>query len=683
MTQQVALAVVGSGGDGAVAAGDIVAIGCAREGLHVMKTEAYGPQIRGGESSCTVRLSTTPIRAQAGAVDALVVFSWDDLARFSDEIVVADGGIVLHEEGNPAPADLRRTTIAVPFARLAREAGAPQSKNIAALGVLSALLGLPADAIRAAVKQRFAKKKAGVVETNLRAFDVGEAFAKQLSIDVVRLEYSPGIAHLLMSGNEACAVAAIDSGCRFFAGYPITPSTEVLQFLSEWLPRIGGTCLQTEDELAAIGAVIGASFAGVKSMTATSGPGLSLMAEMLGLASIAEIPAVIIDVQRGGPSTGVPTKSEQSDLLHALHASHGDTPRVVLACSDVADAYHATVDAFNIAEEFQIPVIVLSDQLVAQRRETIDADALVHDVCERRLALPPDVENYRRYAETDDGVSPMTIPGMPGGMYQTNGLEHDERGRPSAMYGVHERMNGKRYRKLDAIARKYPLFRRYGPTRAKLGILCWGSSEGVVCEALERMNDPRVAAFVPRMMAPLPAVELQAFVDACDDILVVELSFSAQFHRYLRTEIDLPRGRTHVHARSGGKVLTVGEVVGAVERVLVPELPPRRGGRVGRQPSRQGAEIGKCEGCALPRLSRPGARDPLFHRPPLPYLPRHDSPDLLALPCAEIRDAEGRPHCAARNPLQRERSRTGHRPRLDQGRGLHRLPRLARRAPGE
>jgi len=375
-----------------------------------------------------------------------------------------------------------------------------------------------------------------------------------------------------MSGNEACAVAAIDAGCRFFAGYPITPSSEILHFLAEWLPRIGGSSLQTEDELAAIGAVIGASFAGVKSMTATSGPGLSLMAEMLGLASIAEIPAVIVNVQRGGPSTGIPTKSEQSDLLHALYASHGDTPRAVIACSDVADAYHATVDAFNIAEEFQVPVIVLSDQLVGQRKETIDADTLVHDVRERRLAPQHELdETYRRYAAGDDGVSPMTIPGMPGGMYQTNGLEHDERGRPSAIYGVHERMNGKRYRKMEAIARKYPLFRRYGPARARLGILCWGSAEGVVCEALDRIGDVSVAAFVPRMLAPLPAAELQKFVDACDEILIVELSFSAQFHRYLRTEIDLPRGRTHVHARSGGKPLTADEVVDAATRVLAAE----------------------------------------------------------------------------------------------------------------
>src|SRR5947199_6553068 len=193
-----------------------------------------------------------------------------------------------------------------------------------------------------------------------------------------------------MSGNEASAVAAIDAGCRFFAGYPITPASESLHCLGEWLPRIGGSTLQTEDELAAIGAVVGGSFAGVESMTATSGPGLSLMAEMLGLASIAEIPAVIVNVQRGGPSTGIPTKSEQSGLLHSVFASHGDTPRVVIACSDVEESFHATVDAFNISEEFQIPVIVLSDQSIAQRRATIDAASLEHDVRERVMATPPE-----------------------------------------------------------------------------------------------------------------------------------------------------------------------------------------------------------------------------------------------------------------------------------------------------
>ncbi|MEO8033019.1 MAG: 2-oxoacid:acceptor oxidoreductase family protein, partial [Acidobacteriota bacterium] len=313
--QELTLAFVGAGGDGAVAAGDIVANACASKGLHVIKTEAYGPQIRGGESSSTVRVSSAPIYAQSDTVDALIVFSWADFARFRDEIQLADDAVIFHERGDEPPAVIgSRVCFGIPFATLAREAGAAGGKNVLAAGFAGAALGLPLDAMRAAVAHRFAKKAPAVIESNLRLFDRGVLEAAGLgTLAKEPLTYEPGPSKLLMSGNEASAFAAIHAGCRFFAGYPITPSSEILHFLGEWFPKLGGSTLQTEDELSAIGAVIGASFAGKKAMTATSGPGLSLMAELLGLASIAEIPAVIVNVQRGGPSTGLPTKSEQSD----------------------------------------------------------------------------------------------------------------------------------------------------------------------------------------------------------------------------------------------------------------------------------------------------------------------------------------------------------------------------------
>ena len=565
MNQEISFSIVGSGGDGAVAAGDIVANACAGAGLHVIKTEAYGPQIRGGESSCTVRVSTKPIFAQAGAVDVLVVFSWSDFARFASEITPAANAIVLYEADDAPPENAAGALFPVAFSKLASK-----SKNILALGILTPLLGLPVDGVRAAIRKRFGKKDEAVINANLAAFDQGVAIRVGDFSRSAALGMTPGPAHLLMSGNEAAAVGAIHAGCKFFAGYPITPSSEVLHFLGEWLPKIGGTTLQTEDELAAIGAVVGASFAGAKSMTATSGPGLSLMSEMLGLSSIAEVPSVIFNVQRGGPSTGIPTKSEQSDLMHAVYGSHGDTPRVVLGCCDVEDAFHTTVDAFNISEEFQVPVIVLSDQLIAQRRETIEAAALVHDVVERRLGSANSEGEYRRYADTPDGVSPMSIPGIANAMYQTNGLEHDETGRPSSMFVVHEKMNAKRYRKLEAIAKKYPLYRTFGSAKPDLGILCWGSAAGPVREAIDLLNvgDLMVGAFVPRMLSPLPATALQSFIDSCDRLLVIELSYSAQFHQLLRSQVDLPRGKTTVFARSGGKSLSVSEVVGAVRQLL-------------------------------------------------------------------------------------------------------------------
>jgi 2-oxoglutarate ferredoxin oxidoreductase subunit alpha len=561
--KEISVGLVGAGGDGAVAAGDILAMACAGVGLHVIKTEAYGPQIRGGESSCSVRISSEPISAQAGALDAIVVFNWKDFARFRAELVTTNDALVFCEASDAAPDDAPRTLVPVAFNQLARDNGVTGSKNTVAVGLLAAFFALPLDAIRGAIRKRFARKPAAVTDAALKAFDLG---VEALPVERQPLPFTVNAPRLLMSGNDAVAFGALHAGCSFFAGYPITPSTEILQTVAEWLPRMGATCIQTEDELAAIGAVAGASFAGAKAMTATSGPGLSLMSEMLGLASIAELPAVIVDVQRGGPSTGIPTKSEQSDLLHALYGSHGDTPRVVLACCDVADAFHTTVDAFNIAEEFQVPVIVLSDQMIGQRRETLDASALVHDVRSRRVAVLAEGEEYKRYADTSDGVSPMTIPGLAGGMYQTNGLEHDEQGRPSSMFVVHEAMNAKRCRKMAAIAERHKLYWRYGDEHPVVGILCWGSSAGPVREAVDalRGSGVRAGAFVPRILNPLPVAELQGFINASERIVVIELSYSAQFHRYLRAEVELPSDRTTVISRSGGKPLSVAEVLAAV-----------------------------------------------------------------------------------------------------------------------
>jgi 2-oxoglutarate ferredoxin oxidoreductase subunit alpha len=564
-------AFVGAGGDGAVTAGDIIAGVCASEGLQVIKTEAYGPQIRGGESSSTVRVSSKPIYAQGDTVDVLVVFSWADFARFRNELVLAPGAVIFHESGDTPPDELSsRTCHAVPFAALAKEAGAPKSKNVIAVGLVTARYGLSLDVTRHAISRRFAKKPAAVIDANLRAFDRGVMQEETLPQDgKERLEYTYSEPKLLMSGNEASAFAAIHAGCRFFAGYPITPSSEILHFLAEWLPKLGGSSLQTEDELSAIGAVIGASFAGAKAMTATSGPGLSLMSELLGLSSMAEVPAVIVNVQRGGPSTGLPTASEQSDLFQAVYGSHGDTPRVVIACTDVESSFHATVDAFNIAEEYQLPVIVLTDQSIAQRRETIMAGVLEHEVHERHIAKPDELEEYRRYRNTANGVSPMSLPGIAGGMYQTNGLEHDEQGRPNSSFAVHEEMNAKRYRKLAAIGDRYKMFDRFGAKKPEIGILCWGSSTGVVREALAHMKEGnRVGVFAPRMITPLPSHDLQVFIDSCEAILVVEVSYAAQFTQHLRTQVDLPRWKTTVYSRSGGKNLAASEVENELQRIL-------------------------------------------------------------------------------------------------------------------
>jgi 2-oxoglutarate ferredoxin oxidoreductase subunit alpha len=569
-TKQLTISIVGAGGDGVVTLGDMLAEASAREGLHVIKTDIYGAQIRGGECSSTLRIGAAPIFAPGDLADVLVVFSQADFARFRGDVRVGDRALVFREDEPAAatspdagavalPAGAR--SVVTPFESLSSAAGNRGAKNILALGLLCQVLGLPRSAVRDAVSRRFKRADEKTTLSNQRAFDAGVAFAGELGPLPERLDYLPGEARPIMSGNDASAIGVIHAGCRFFAGYPITPSSEMLHFLTEWLPKLGGSAIQTEDELSAIAACVGASFAGRKAMTATSGPGLSLMTEMLGLASMAEVPVVVVDVQRGGPSTGLPTKAEQSDLYQAVYAGHGDGPRVVLACANVEESFHATVDAFNIAEEFQLPVIVLSDQAVAQRRETVATGAFVHEVRERATPDAADLDSYERYRMTESGVSAMAIPGTRG-VYQTNGLEHDVHGQPSANYRTHERMNEKRFRKLGRVLEKYGVTERIGDPEATVGILAWGSSCGPVREAVARATSrgQKVAALFTRLIHPYPAMECARFIEPLEHVLIVEVSYASQFYHHLRASVPLPEGRTHVYKRSGGKALTAEEV---------------------------------------------------------------------------------------------------------------------------
>ena len=581
-TRDLTLSMVGFGGDGVITIGEMIAQVCASEGLNVIKVEMYGPQIRGGESSCTVRISSKRIYSQGDNSNLLVIFNGAAFSRFRGEILPAEDAIVLVEEADSTAVGAEElnlgengSLIQVPFVAAAKAAAKSQlAKNILTLGMIGEMCGLDADRLIQVVEQKFKSKPEKVLEANRKGFWAGVELAKNLEVDTekLRLEYEKGEPKLPISGNHLCAIAAIHAGCKFFAGYPITPSSEILHFMAEWLPKVGGFALQTEDELAAIGSVIGASFAGAKAMTSTSGPGLALMTEMLSLASCSEIPVVIVDVQRGGPSTGLPTKNEQSDLFQALWGSHGDAPRVVLAPSDVEDCFPVTVKAFNIAEKYQIPVIVLSDQNIAQRTETVSFPNMDIKIVGRRVPTLDELEDYKRYQITSDGVSPMSYPGVRGGEYQTTGLEHDEHGRPSSMHVVHEKMNKKRYQKIKCLRDEVSntTCASFGSEDADVGILCWGSSKGPVLEAMENMRErgEKVAVFVPQMLYPFPSHQFENFIRKVKEIIVIELSYSAQFYKYLRTFLNLPEHSTRVYKRSGGKNLTVGEVEAVIEKVL-------------------------------------------------------------------------------------------------------------------
>src|SRR5262249_15077909 len=296
------------------------------------------------------------------------------------------------------------------------------------LGVLSGWFGVPQEALERGLQKKFAQKGEGLLEANRKALASGIAFAAGHPLASPRALARPAAAtpKMLCDGNEMCASAAIFSGCEFFGGYPITPSTEVMQILSRELPGYGGVVLQAEDEISGVGAAVGASFAGKKAMSATSGPGMSLKTEVLGLASIAELPLVLLDVQRGGPSTGIPTKPEQADLFQAAFSAHGDVLRPVLAPTSVEDTFRVTVEAFNLAELYQTPVVILSDQEIAQRKETVEPIDLSRLVVLERLRPAPEelAAGYQRFAETPSSVSPISPPRLERGDYPAARIGH-------------------------------------------------------------------------------------------------------------------------------------------------------------------------------------------------------------------------------------------------------------------
>jgi len=376
------------------------------------------------------------------------------------------------------------------------------------------------------------------LEAGIAAARLGMAHAA--SIEGFKLEQIPaGTPRWLITGNEAAGYGALRGGVRFVAAYPITPATELLEWLAPALAKIGGTLVQAEDELASINMALGASYGGVPSLTATSGPGLSLMIEALGLGVAAEVPVVVVDVMRTGPSTGIATKSEQADLNIALYGMHGDAPHIVVAPNSLADCVAATEWAVGLAESLQVPAIVLSDQYFGQARAVVDVPALEKKSFERLKAK--NGEPYKRYTLTDSGVSPMAVPGTPGTAYTADGLEHNERGTPSSQSGDHLAQMEKRARKISQLDPGDAWASIEG--EGDVALLTFGSCTGPAREAFARARaegfDARLVSL--RLLAPAQPARLKQALAGVKRVLVLEQNHSGQFLRYLRSEYELPR----------------------------------------------------------------------------------------------------------------------------------------------
>jgi 2-oxoglutarate ferredoxin oxidoreductase subunit alpha len=573
VVRDLVIGMAGSGGDGIVSAGESLIGACARAGYHAMMTKSFGSQIRGGESSCRVRLAVDPVLNPGGALDVAVALNWEDFLKFGAELPVGGATVMIYDANTGVAPDklplvgvVPAESLAVPIAEMARKAaGTDRAKNSVVLGLLAGWFDIGHDAILEGLRRKFVKKGPELVAANDRAFALGVEYTVANPLASPRTMEQPvaGSARLLTDGNDMCAAAAIFAGCEFFGGYPITPSTEIMQFLTREIWKYGGAVLQAEDEIAGIGAALGASFGGKKSMTATSGPGMSLKTEILGLASIAELPLVLVNVQRGGPSTGIPTKPEQSDLFQAVFSAHGDVVRPVLAPTGVADTFEVTVEAFNIAEQYQTPVVVLSDQEIAQRKEVIDPiDTSRFTIVDRQRPQGAELEGYERFRLTESGVSPISHPGMEGGNYLGAGIEHNEHGDPTASGRLHEIMNAKRVHKLDALRKRDDLVAVEGDAHAPLALVSWGSTAGVCREAmtLAAAEGLRVKLMVPTLLFPVCEDAFRRFFASVQGGLVVELSYLAQFYRILRMHVDVPSGVVPF-ARSGANPFQPAEIV--------------------------------------------------------------------------------------------------------------------------
>lgn len=551
--------VAGEGGEGVISVAAILAQSAAKAAWRVFTFRSYPAEIKGGLAMMQVRINTRAIHSIGMEADVLMAFNQEAIDAWADRLT--PNGVLLYDpKYGQIPEDYAHESFAVPLHDTAmNETGGRISKNVVALASLLRVLGIPPEDTRQLIASRFKHKGDEVVEKNMKAFDAGLSLLDDSpSLQALQLE-EPGAKlenKIIISGNQALSMGAIAGGCRYVAGYPITPATPILEFLMKYLPGFGGNVVQAEDEIAAISSCLGASFTGAKAMTATSGPGLCLMSELIGLASMSEIPVVIVDVQRSGPGTGMPTKTEQSDLMYALHGTAGEAPRIVLAPTSIEDCFYQAVEAFNLAERFQMPVIVLSDQSMAYRTQSLNIPELDGLLVENR-EKPGNgsLETYQRYQETDTGVSPMTIPGTANGMYVATGLEHDELGAPSYTPENRERMMAKRYRKLDTLADELDANGNGtldAANGAEIGVIGWGSTEGPIREAIARAeaDGAKVAHLHPKVLMPLPRKKIRAFLKPLKKVIVFEENHTKQFATYLKSQFSI-EGMIEVNKCSG------------------------------------------------------------------------------------------------------------------------------------
>ncbi len=545
MIEDISVMIAGKAGDGVLFTGNVLAKILKRQGWHIVTYRDFPSNIRGEATNYTIRASLSKINGSGDRIDVLMAFDCDAILEHIHSL--AKGGIVLcegRELTRLKPAERTDKTFhPFPMSTLAKEKfGNEIFKNMILLGGLCYILDLDLSIIENVITETFLKRKGReVVRRNVDAIYMGcEEAKKRIAIQERHpLRRKKDENRLLISGNEAIGLGALVAGCRFFAAYPICPATEIWQMLAHYFPQYRGIVVQTEDELAAINMAIGASYAGARAMTSTSGPGASLMMEGLSLSGMTEVPLVVVHVQRVGPSTGLPTKSEQADLLQWIHGSHGDFPRIVLSPGSIQECFDYTIKAFNLAEKYQCPVILLTEQDFGQNYRTVAKFDVTNIVIDRGKLLTEKellgIKDYKRFSFTRDGVSPRALPPMKNGIHMVESNEHDERGFRDESARNRTKMMEKRMKKLETARKDLVRPRIWGPHAADIGIIGCGSTLGPVREALDQlMNSGIGVKFLQlRTLWPFPDTDVKDFIASCKKCYVVDNNYEGQLRHLI------------------------------------------------------------------------------------------------------------------------------------------------------
>jgi len=523
-----------------------------RGGLYAFGLPDYYSRIRGGHNFFSIRTSPQPLYSHAEPVHLVLALDVETIRRHVDDLVA--GGAVVYDEEIEVPEELHRSDVSlfpVPLTKLAEERGGRKiMRNTVAFGVAAGLMGFDLTYLNSVIRDNFAPKGQKVIDANLRVAEAGAEASEPFQTDFpFRMEaVSDAPPRMILNGNEAFALGALAGGCRFVASYPMTPGSPVLHWFAAHADEYGAVIKHAESEIAAINMAVGAGHMGARVLCPTSGGGVSLMVEALGLAGITEVPVVVYDAQRPGPATGLPTRTEQGDLLFVMHASQGEFPRFVLAPGTVEESFRIGWQVFNLAERYQTPSIVLSDHYLAAAYRTIEADALDFDQVEidrGELLTEEDLDEleqpYKRYKVTESGVSPRALPGHPNAVWVSTANEHDEFGAVSEDADNRIAQADKRMRKMEGMSEDMEAPSLYGPGKADVTFVSWGSTYGPIKEAVDRLNEEeagRANALHFSALHPFPP-EATAALEQTQRTIVVEGNGTGQLETLIRARTGL------------------------------------------------------------------------------------------------------------------------------------------------